>query len=609
MTDSPATTTRALFSPAFIFDLTALALAAVGNAMLAARLNLAPVALACIAVALVLRVVQQRERMLSIPFFLPWLLFLVSAWIGVSVSFEPVFSGLKFNLILGGIALYYVIAATETAVAKKMVAWGLVSLGAAVAIFFLTQTDFDAEPLKVELFNQIGLRLNRLAPQFGFYTPHANLMAGILLLSLPYALGLAYDALRHKRKLEMLLAALCALLLAFGLVMTTSRGALLALALLTALAAFSYAAAKLAKRVGYSSTLGVAAALNVLLLTGLLFAVIAGKNIGGLLNSALGSVNGIPRPLLFQQVFQLTQDYSFTGAGLDTFSPHFSTYELLINVPLIAHGHNLYLQVWYEQGILGFIAFIWLIAAYSLWTLRRRGRMNWLGLVSVAATTLMLMHGFVDVLFYFSRVISLMFIPLGLTVCALQPFEPTAEKISRRMALGGAAAAAMVLVVVGLLYLARRDAIHAQWTANLGALKQAQIELPKIAVPHPTPGQVRRELDTSDAEKLYQAALAQDATNRLAHARLGILALDRFDFPLAVQHLEAAYRADKNNRAVIKALGYAYVWTNKLDAAETLLQQIPEAEIELGYTVFEWQKRGRDDLAGNAQKMAHRLRQ
>ena len=609
MNRSFATSPRALVSSALLFDFAALALAAIGNAMLAARLNLAPIALACIVLAIAVRVMQHRAHLLSIPLFFPWLVFLASAWIGVSVSFDPAFSLRKFDLILGGVALYYVIAAIETALAKKLVAWGLVFIGAGVALFFVTQTDFITEPIKVEILNRIGLLLHRLTPQFGFYTPHANLMAGILLLSLPYALGLAYDALRHKRTGETIFAALFAVLLAFGLVMTTSRGALLALLLLMGVSAYLYTAARLAKRVGYSSTLGLAVAFNLLLVLVLVLVIIGGNRIGVLLNTALGSVSGIPRPVLFQQVFQLAQDYSFTGAGLDTFSPHFSTYELLINVPLLAHGHNLYLQVWYEQGILGIVAFGWLLAAYYLWAMQRRARMNWLAIVSIAATTLMLMHGLVDVLFYFSRVISLMFIPLGLTVCALQPFEPLRTKNPRRVWAIGAAAIVVLLAAFGAIYFARRDAFNAQWTANMGALKQAQIELTKIKVPHPTSGEVRRETNLVEAEKLFRDALAQDANNRLAHTRLGVIALDRFDFPQAVQHLEAAYRVDKNNRAAIKALGYAYVWTNKLNEAEPLLRQIPEAEIELGYNVFEWQQRGRADLAANAQKMAQRLRQ
>ncbi len=609
MNRSYTTLPRALDSSALLFDFAALAFAAIGNAMLAARLNLAPIALACIVIAIALRVIQHRARLLSIPLFFPLLLFLASAWIGVSVSFDPAFALRKFDLILGGIALYFVIATTETALAKKLVAWGLAFIGAGVALFFVTQTDFTAEPIKVEILNHIGLLLHRLTPQFGFYTPHANLMAGILLLSLPYALGLAYDALRHKRSGEALFAALFALLLAFGLVMTTSRGALLALVLLMGVSAYLYAAARLAKRVGYSSTLGLAVAFNLLLVLVLLLVVVGGNRIGAAMNTLLGSVNGIPRPLLFQQVFQLAQDYSFTGAGLDTFSPQFSTYELLINVPLLAHGHNLYLQVWYEQGILGIVAFGWLIAAYYLWALHRRARMNWLAIVSISATTLMLVHGLVDVLFYFSRVISLMFIPLGLTVCALQPFEPMPTQNPRRVWAIGAAAVVVLIAVLGAIYFARRDSFNAQWTANMGALKQAQLELTKIQVPHPTVSQVRRETDLADAEKLFRDALTQDAHNRLAHTRLGIIALDRFDFPQAVQHLEAAYRVDKSNRAVIKALGYAYVWTNKLNEAEPLLRQIPEAEIELGYNVFEWQQRGRADLAANAQRMAQRLRQ
>lgn len=597
------------FSLALLLDLAALALVGIGNALLAARANAAPLALGMIAAALILRVVQVRVNIVRIPFHVPWILFVASAWLGVIVSFDADVSLRKFILLMGGVALYYVIATTQTPLAKKLMAWGLLLIGAGIAVFFVTQTDFTREPIKLEILNQIGLLLNRVSPQFGFHTPHANLMAGILLLCVPYALGIAYDAVRHKRWLEVALAGAGALLLTFGLVMTASRGALLALVFLGGVSAYLYLAAQLAKRARVSAGIGIAIAVNLALVIFLLLVAFGGNRLGAL-TDLFGTVNGVPRPLLYQQVFQLVQEYSFTGAGLDTFSPHFSTYEMLINVPLLPHAHNLYLQVWFEQGLVGIIALAWLIGAYYLFVFQRRGRMNWLAVASIAAVTMMLMHGLVDVLFYFSRVISLMFIPIGLTVCALEPFAPleTSPAQTRRAWMLRGAAVMLVVAMVALLFFLRREQWRAQWTANWGALEQAKIELPQIKYPRPTPPEIRRASDLSDAEKLFRAALAQDEANRVATTRLGVIALDRFEFPQAITYLETAHRSDRNNRAAVKALGYAYVWTNKLNQAETLLKQIPEAHIELNYMQQEWRRRGRLDLEKNAEQVMSRLK-
>lgn len=600
-----------LTSAAFWIDLAALALVALGNALLAARISAEPLALGLIFCALAVRLIQVRTKILALPLHLPFLLFLVSAWIGVTVSFDPDLSLRKFVLIVGSIALYYVLATTSTDFAKRLVVWGLLAIGTGVALFFVTQTDFAQEPIKVGALNEIGMLLNRIAPQLGQHTPHANLMAGIMLLALPYAACLGYDALRRKNYLAGIAASAMGLIILFGLVMTTSRGALLALVLLVSIGTFVYLAARLAKRGGYSPGIGVAAAINLGLIVFLLAFVLARNQIGTTLNASLGSVGGVPRLELYNQVIELNQDYVFTGAGLDTFSPHYSTYELLINVPFLPHAHNMLLQVWFEQGILGLIAFVWLIVGYYVWTLRRRGRMNWLAVASAAAFTMVLLHGMVDVVFYFSRVVSLMFIPLGLTVCALDPFVPlasTESRSSRKLWLAGAVAGGIVILVLLGLGIMRRDQLLAAWTANQGALKQAQIELPQVAFPNPTPGEVRRQADLSPAEQIFVQALQVDPTNRTAHTRLGLIALDQADFPAALGNLEAAYNTDNLNRPVVKALGYTFVWLGQLDRAKPLLARIPEAKPELDYASFDWRQRNRDDLATLAVKMVQQLK-
>jgi Tfp pilus assembly protein PilF len=54
---------------------------------------------------------------------------------------------------------------------------------------------------------------------------------------------------------------------------------------------------------------------------------------------------------------------------------------------------------------------------------------------------------------------------------------------------------------------------------------------------------------------------------------------DRFDD--AVQHLEAAWRADPGNTTTHKALGLAYMWVGELEKAKPLLQNAPNIIAEL----------------------------
>lgn len=610
--NTQTTTTRTSSSTGLAFDLASIGLATAGNAMLAARLQVEPLALGLVLAACALRLVQHRAKILSVPLHLPLLLFLVSAWIGVLVSYDPALSLRKFELILGGVALYYVLATTSTEFAKRAVVWGLAAIGTGVALFFVTQTDFAQEPIKLGVLNQIGLLLNRVTPQFGQHTPHANLMAGIMLLALPYTIFLAYDAWRNIMIPSLLASAGLGILIAFGLVMTTSRGALLAFALLCSFGTLFYLAGRVAKRAGYSAGLGIALVVNLGLILFLLGVLYSRNHIGAVLDATLGGVGGVSRLELYKQVLQLGSDYAVTGAGLDTFSPHYSTYELLINVPFLPHAHNLLLQIWFEQGLLGLIAFVWLIVGYYVWIIRRRARLNWLAIASAAAFAMLLLHGLVDVGMYFSRVISLMFIPLGLAVCALEPFVPLDKSESannRRLWVAGGIGAAVLLVIAAGVFVTRREQLMAAWMANQGALEQARIELPLIDFPTPTPGQVRREVDLSAADELFMNALRADPNNPTAHTRLGLIALDQADFPLALGHLQAAYAADPTNRAAVKALGYALVWSGQLDKAVPLLKQIPEAETELGYAAYDWSQRGRSDLAELASRMIRQLRQ
>jgi hypothetical protein len=63
------------------FDLTALALVAAGNLLLAARLNSAPLAFLLIAAGIVVRIAQVRTALAAIPLHLPWILFVASGLI------------------------------------------------------------------------------------------------------------------------------------------------------------------------------------------------------------------------------------------------------------------------------------------------------------------------------------------------------------------------------------------------------------------------------------------------------------------------------------------------------------------------------------------------
>jgi predicted Zn-dependent protease len=113
--------------------------------------------------------------------------------------------------------------------------------------------------------------------------------------------------------------------------------------------------------------------------------------------------------------------------------------------------------------------------------------------------------------------------------------------------------------------------------------------------------------DLGHAQSTFEQVIAIDPANRTANHRLGLIAMLRRDYPVAVGYLEAAYRQDPGHRGVVKNLGYAYVWAGQYDLAQGVLASIPEAKKELGIYNWWWGTMGRMDLAQNAEHMVQRL--
>ncbi len=144
------------------------------------------------------------------------------------------------------------------------------------------------------------------------------------------------------------------------------------------------------------------------------------------------------------------------------------------------------------------------------------------------------------------------------------------------------------------------------WYANLGALQMSQAELKNF----PT-----NEWATSDmvdrlkgAESTLQSALQYDPQNQTANYRLGLISMLRQDFKTAAVSLETAYQQAPNHRGIIKSLGYCYVWLGDIEKAQTLLEQIPEAQNEMKVYIWWWETQGRADLSKNASIIVSQLK-
>jgi len=405
-----------------------------------------------------------------------------------------------------------------------------------------------------------------------------ELVAGALELALPLGVALTLYKFRQRTWMELALAASLTLTIGFSLLMTTSRGAWLALGVVGIGAVLFYVGQKILARTENPSRLALPLTFNLLIL-GVLVLI----NFSDLIKlvDSLGAVTASGRSIsrleLYSQAAHLIQDYDLIGSGLGVFSMIFSTYALLIDVPFLPHAHNLFMQVWIEQGLLGFVAFIWTIVAFYLWVWKRLHRVNWLAAGALAATTVMLLHSSIDVVLYSSRFLPLMFMPMALTVASLRRARSTAPLFVLPNLRMVGALAGLGALALALLFIFVREPLSAEWLANLGSVAETRVELAHYHFADALVEFVRRDADLSAADSYFRQALAADPENVTANQRLAQIALARGQYDDALHHLVAAEARDPQNELTWELLGEAYLGAGKVDEAYAYWSRINDA--------------------------------
>ena len=294
-------------------------------------------------------------------------------------------------------------------------------------------------------------------------------------------------------------------------------------------------------------------------------------------NRVLVAVTGYRGPV-WRDSFQLARDYAFTGIGLSHFEMVYSSYLLLVHVPFLYYAHNLFLDVWLGQGLLGLLAFVgWVFTA-----MRNQVSHRCEHPAAMASLGVILVHGLLDDPFYGygAYLLPLLFVPLGLLTAA----SPASE-IRRGAALLRSHHVVSLLTLVAaaaLVWLV--PSLRASVYANLGALNQAQTELPGYS--YQTWG-IQDNLRRSDTINLqpaitfYEQTLALDPTNPTAHLRLGQIDLAYSRFEAACAHFEAAFDANPNNRAARQFMGECAAMTGETDKAIALWRSIETSQGQL----------------------------
>jgi putative inorganic carbon (HCO3(-)) transporter len=100
---------------------------------------------------------------------------------------------------------------------------------------------------------------------------------------------------------------------------------------------------------------------------------------------------------LWQSSLEMVRDHPLLGIGLDNFAYVYQAYlrEGAVAEPNLSHPHNWVLHMWLELGLLGLVAFVWLVARF--WRQVRMGtESRWLVAGAAGAMADLLVHGLLD---------------------------------------------------------------------------------------------------------------------------------------------------------------------------------------------------------------------
>jgi O-antigen ligase len=531
-------------------------------------------------------------------------LFVGSALIGIWASYEPNLSWPLFFTLLGSIAFFFAVANTRTS--PRHISSILVIGAALFAGYFVSQYGHFIYLTEIGRLANLARATGSLLPDMVFFTPHPNAAAGFLEGTLLLSLVLLWRAKSGGRIAWGVMAAL----IAYGLLISGSRGSWLGLAVAGAI----WLLWLTPKRGAWFNMVGISLGMGLGAVLGLGWLIWQGGSIpavASIINTAAS------RLTLYRNSLYLWSDYPFTGIGLgDTFAMVYSRYQLLLQVPFLTYSHNMFLSVTVGLGILGLIALIWLILSFYTFVIRveRAGlsepdqtlfRAAWLG------ATVTFVHGLTDAPQFAGSgwTMPMLFGLLGLSVAlgsqVLQ--QKKSWEVERKALIWNrptlvTAGILVAIVAVGVIGFWRP--LLSAWYVNLGALDQTRADL--------TPN-----LDDSIREDWMQRAVAHfnealtlEPLQPAANRRLGLLAFNREDYDTAIVYLKLAHQQETANQATIKALGYAYMWTGQLDEAEKLLRQIDNPWLliyELKQWSGHWQGMGQPALADYAATVAQRL--
>jgi O-antigen ligase len=538
-----------------------------------------------------------------------WLaIFLFTAFVGAWASYDRFTATQKLYLIIEAVILYYAL----TSQPKENLVWvsaGFFGIGVGAAGYYFLTHDFIAAPRKVELVNMIGRWIMWVRPELGWRAIHPNYVAGLAAIMAPCGFYLLLQrgnySVRSSLIKRLILSGL--LLIVLTLMMTTSRGILMAILAATGVFLL-WIGIKLSAVTFRQRNEAIFPPIVILYLLAVAILLYAGpaKSVSGV--SEAGLYGSGSRAELFERSLYLVADFPLSGGGLASFPGLYSQYILDIPIYYLPNSHNMFLDVFIEQGIFGGAAFltlyligIWRVSSNIATGSNPIGNLfNW---VALASLIIAFVHGMVDDYLYQGNgaILSLALLGIVPDQFNTQPIFAGAHRFER----GNIIALVSIGAIAAALIIVNQNTIRSIWYSNLGAVQMARIELAGFPTNQWAGPDIVQRL--RDAEASLLASVEAAPSNRTANHRLGLIAMLRRDFAPAAAYLEKAYMQSSKHRGIVKSLGFSYAWNGDLELAQSLLAPIPESRNEFDSYVWYWTSQGLPELSSYALDMKHRM--
>lgn len=121
--------------------------------------------------------------------------------------------------------------------------------------------------------------------------------------------------------------------------------------------------------------------------------------------------SGVVRKITWNETWEMLKDRPIFGAGLAGYQKTLVPYHKATAIEIFLYPHNIFLNFWSEVGLLGLIAFFWIVARFFLYIrelLKRDGLERRVGIAAGSAMVTLLVHGLVDVP-YFKNDLAMLF--------------------------------------------------------------------------------------------------------------------------------------------------------------------------------------------------------